>query len=110
MTLPDGKPKGLEHVLIECGFDVHKMHAKCAPVCPFENADCCMAHLLSKQDDFINQESILETLIKKAGYDCIFLLIVNSIQLKWYVIFSFLINYCSLNFSQVLGMGQVSLS
>ena len=45
MTLPDGRPKGLECVLIEHGFDVHKMHAKCALVCPFENADCCMARL-----------------------------------------------------------------
>ena len=32
MTLPDGRPKGLECVLIEHGFDVHKMHAKCALV------------------------------------------------------------------------------
>ena len=57
MTLPDGRLKGLECVLTECGFDVCKMHAKCALVCPFENTDCCMVHLLSKQEDFINQES-----------------------------------------------------
>ncbi|KAF8230394.1 hypothetical protein L208DRAFT_1400618 [Tricholoma matsutake] len=50
MTLPDGRPKGLECVLTEWGFD-----------------------LLSKQDDFINQASMLETLIKKAGHECIFL-------------------------------------
>ena len=73
MTLPDSRPKGLERVLTECGFDVHKMRAKCSPVCPFENANCCMARLLSKQDDFANQESMLETLIKKAGHECIFL-------------------------------------
>ena len=93
MTLPDGKPKGLEHVLIECGFDVHKMHAKCALVCPFENADCCMAHLLSKQDDFINQESMFETLIKKAGHNCIFLpkfhCELNPIEMVCYI---FLLN------------------
>ena len=73
MTLPDSKPKGLEHVLTERGFDVRKMRAKCAPVCPYDNTDCCMARLLSKQDDFANQESMLETLIKKAGHECIFL-------------------------------------
>ena len=34
--------------------------AKCSPVCPFENDNCCMAHLLSKQEDFTNQISMLE--------------------------------------------------
>jgi len=47
--------------------------AKCAPVCPFENDDCCMAHILSKQDDFANQISVLETVIREAGHECIFL-------------------------------------
>ena len=73
MTLPDGRQKGLERVLTERGFDVRNMRAKCAPVCLFENTDCCMARLLSKQDDFINQESMLESLIKQAGHKCLFL-------------------------------------
>ena len=34
--------------------------AKCSPVCPFENDNCCMACLLSKQEDFTNQISMLE--------------------------------------------------
>ena len=93
MTLPDGRPKGLECVLIECGFHVHKMCAKCAVVCLFENADGCMAHPLSKQDDFINQESMLETLIKKAGHECIFLpkfhCELNPIEMVCYI---FLLN------------------
>jgi hypothetical protein len=71
MTLPDGRPKGLERVLTERGLDVCNMRAKCAPVCPFENTNCCMARLLSKQDDFINQESMLESLIKQAGHECV---------------------------------------
>ncbi|KAF8229809.1 hypothetical protein L208DRAFT_1479048 [Tricholoma matsutake] len=87
MTLPDSRPKGLEHVLTEHGFDVCKMHAKCAPVCPFENIDCCMVCLLSKQEDFINQESLLETHIKKAGHKCIFLpkfhCELNPIEMYW---------------------------
>jgi hypothetical protein len=29
--------------------------------------------LLSKQADFVNQESMLETLIKNSGHECIFL-------------------------------------
>lgn len=73
MTLPDGKPKGLERVLTERGFDVRNMRTKCAPVCPIENETCCMARLLSKQDDFANQESMIETLMKEAGHLCIFL-------------------------------------
>ena len=47
--------------------------AKCSPVCPFENDNCCMARLLSKQEDFTNQVSILETIIQEAGHECIFL-------------------------------------
>ena len=53
-------------------IDVKNMHLKCSPVCPWENDGCCMAHL-SKQDDFANQVSMLETVIKEAGYECIFL-------------------------------------
>jgi hypothetical protein len=32
-----------------------------------------MAHLLSKQDDFANQVSMLKIVIKEAGHECIFL-------------------------------------
>jgi len=64
MTLPDGSPKGMQCVLQEQGFDVKKFHsAKCSPVCPIESQNCCMAHVLSQQDDFKNQPSMLETLI-----------------------------------------------
>ena len=44
-----------------CLEDVKMLHAKCSPVCPFENDKCCMACLLSKQEDFMNQISMLET-------------------------------------------------
>ena len=73
MILPDGRPKGLQQVLEERGFDVHNLRAKCTPVCPWESTNCCTAHLLSQQEDFMNQPSMLEILIKKAGYECIFL-------------------------------------
>jgi hypothetical protein len=62
MMLPDGQPKGLQQVLEECGFNVHGMRAKFSLVCPLGNIDCCMAQLLSKQNDFANQPSMLETL------------------------------------------------
>lgn len=73
MTMESGEPKGLQQVLEERGFSVWGLQAKCKPVCPFENTDCCMARLLSKQDDFVNQSSMLEELITHAGHKCIFL-------------------------------------
>ena len=68
MTLKNGQPKGMQRVLEERGFNVAKLHAKCSPVCPIENTNCCMAHLLSQQDDFKNQPSMLETLIHSQGH------------------------------------------
>lgn len=73
MTLADGTPKGLQTVLTERGFKVDKMKAKCSPVCPFESQNCCMARLLSQQDDFVNQESMIASLIKREGHLVIFL-------------------------------------
>ncbi|KIK32812.1 hypothetical protein CY34DRAFT_110837 [Suillus luteus UH-Slu-Lm8-n1] len=82
-----GTPKGLRSVLTEQGFDVRQLKAKCSPVCPFESKGCCMAHLLSQQDDFANQESMLETLIKKTGHLCILLpkfhCELNPIEMYW---------------------------
>ncbi|KAJ8590225.1 hypothetical protein M405DRAFT_861511 [Rhizopogon salebrosus TDB-379] len=87
MTNEDGSPKGLHSVLTERGFDIKQLKAKCSPVCPFENKNCCMARLLSQQDDFADQESILETLIKKTGHLCIFLpkfhCELNPIEMYW---------------------------
>jgi hypothetical protein len=73
MTLEDGTPKGLRRVLEERGFDVTGLKAKCSPVCPFKSQKCCMARLLSQQDDFVNQLSMLEKMITEAGHLCIFL-------------------------------------
>jgi hypothetical protein len=74
MTLTDGSPKGLESVLRERGFDISKFtRAKCKPVCPIESKNCCMARVLSQQDDFANQISMLETVIDEAGHLCMFL-------------------------------------
>jgi hypothetical protein len=73
MVTNSGQPKGLKTVLEECGFTVSKLCAKCAPVCPFKSNNCCMARLLSQQDDFVNQLSMLEQLIGDAGHYCIFL-------------------------------------
>ena len=73
MTTASGEAKGLQAVLQECGFDVSQLRAKCSPVCPIENQNCCMAQLLSQQEDFMNQESMLESFIKEKGHLCLFL-------------------------------------
>ena len=69
-----------------------------------------MAHLLSKQDDFTNQSSMLETLIKDTGHECIFLLKfhceLNPIEMvsTFYTVLSLLLT-CTI----VLGLVQVPL-
>ena len=73
MTLENGEPKGLQRTLEERGFNVAGMRAKCSPVCPIENERCCMARLLSKQEDFRNQTSLLERTITTRGHLCTFL-------------------------------------
>ncbi|KZV74693.1 hypothetical protein PENSPDRAFT_572631 [Peniophora sp. CONT] len=87
MTTPSGEQKGLERTLTERGFDVSGLRAKCKPVCPFESKNCCMARLLSQQDDFVNQVSMLEILIREAGHECIFLpkfhCELNPIEMYW---------------------------
>jgi hypothetical protein len=73
MTTEAGEKKGLKQTLEERGFNVRGMRAKCSPVCSVENNDCCMARLLSKQDDFKFQESLLEQKFKARGHFCVFL-------------------------------------
>jgi hypothetical protein len=52
MTTENSEAKGLQQTLEECRFNMWGMQAKCRPVCPFKSESCCMAQLLSKQDDF----------------------------------------------------------
>ena len=73
MTLENGEQKGLQQTLEECGFNIAGMRAKCSPVCPIENEGCCMARLLSQQEDFRQQTSLLEQTITARGHLCIFL-------------------------------------
>jgi hypothetical protein len=110
MTTENRGQKGLQQTLEERGFDIKKLQAKCSPICPFENENCCMAHLISKQEDFTNQISLLETMIWEAGHECIFLpkfhCELNPIEmvssLMLYVIIFLLIYFLS---TVVLGMG-----
>ena len=73
MKTEAGLAKGLQQTLEERGFSTKGLRAKCSPVCSVESTDCCMARLLSRQDDFADQISMLEHLIVQAGHHCIFL-------------------------------------
>src|SRR6267154_1862320 len=42
MITEAGATKGLQQMLEERGFNVGCMRAKCSPICPLENTDCCM--------------------------------------------------------------------
>ena len=103
MTLENGQAKGMQRVLQERGFDVARLRAKCSPVCPIENTNCCMARLLSRQDDFKNQPSMLETFIHSRGHECIFLpkfhCELNPIEMVFIIYFkcnTMLINHISI--------------
>ena len=112
MCLPNGQPKGLQQVLEERGFNAQKLQVKCSPICPWENEDCCMARLLSKQDDFTNQPSMLEALIKDAGHECIFPpkfhCELNPIEMAS-IFYKFAFLLLLLNMHYVLGLVQVPL-
>lgn len=73
MTTETGQAKGLQQTLEERGFNVKKMKMRCSLVCTFENETCCMARLLSKQDDFRLQKSQVEEVLTERGHLCIFL-------------------------------------
>ena len=109
MAMENGEAKGLEQTLWEHGFNTVGLHAKCSPVCPWENDSCCMACLLSKQGDFVNQISMLKTMIKEAGHECIFLpkfhCELNPIEMVlhfWYLCYDY---WCYI----VLGVGKISI-
>jgi len=94
MTTETGEAKGLQQTLEERGFDVKNMKIKCSPVCAVENEGCCMARLLSKQDDFRLQKSLLEEKIAERGHLCVFLpkfhCELNPIEMVCFILFYFI--------------------
>jgi len=75
MMTESGEAKGLQQTLEEHGFNIKemKLKTKCSPICAFENERCCMAHLLSRQDNFWSQKSQIKEIITGRGHLCIFL-------------------------------------
>ena len=67
MVTPDGEAKGLKACLEEQGFDIAHMKATFSPVCLLNSQNCCMAQLLSQQDDFVNYH-LLVLIIDSTDY------------------------------------------
>jgi hypothetical protein len=93
MTTERGKAKGLQQTLEECGFNVSNLKMKCSPVCAVKNESCCIAQLLSKQDNFWLQKSLLEEKITECRHFCVFLpkfhCKLNPIEMVCFILFYF---------------------
>ena len=93
MTTEAGQAKGLQQTLKGCGFDICRMCVKCFPFCSLKNDNCCMAWLLSKQDDFRLQKSLLKQKFKARGTSVFSFpsFTASSILLRWYGLFYFIL-------------------
>lgn len=114
MTTESGEAKGLKQTLEERGFDVKGMKSKCSPRCDSTQEKCCMARLLSHQDDFRLQTSQLEKFITGRDHYCIFLpkfhCELNPIEMVSYRShFPHLDMSCLYFHFTVLGLGQVQI-
>jgi hypothetical protein len=69
-----------------------------------------MARLLTQQEDFVNQQSMLEILITTRGHLCIFLpkfhCELNPIEMVHHSLYPYSVSQSH----KVLGMGQIPLS
>ncbi|KAH9071006.1 hypothetical protein EDB83DRAFT_2221343, partial [Lactarius deliciosus] len=81
-----GEPKGMRQVLMERGLWRDKLVMKCGsrskkrdngpePVarCRSGVTDCCAKHILDSQPNFMEQKSLVQEVIDKAGHLCVFL-------------------------------------
>src|SRR6267143_5962841 len=64
--------------------------------------DCCAKHILDLQPDFIEQKSLVQEVIEKAGHLCIFLpkfhCELNFIELFWGAVKRYLREHCDYTF------------
>ena len=68
-----GKPKGLRVVLKERGLWPEKgLRARCRDGCKDEATACCAEKVMSLQEDFRAQKSLIAETIEAAGHKCIF--------------------------------------
>jgi len=97
---PD-QPKGMQAVLLECGFLVQHLQGKCKK-CEPDSLDCCCKRIIEQQADFKEQQSLVQEVIEVAGHLCIFLLKfhreLNFIEYFWGVVKKYLCEHCDYTF------------
>lgn len=111
-----GEAKGMRQVLVERGLWRDKLLMKCGsgsrskkqdygsePVkCQSGVTDCCAKRILDLQPDFMEQKSLVQEVIEKAGHLCIFLpkfhCELNFIEFFWGAVKRYLREHCDYTF------------
>jgi hypothetical protein len=115
-----GEPKGMRQVLVERGHWRDKLVMKCgsrsknlkqdngsvaaepAAKCRSGATDCCAKCILDLQTDFLEQKSLIQEVIEKAGHLCIFLpkfhCELNFIEFFWGAVKRYLREHCNYTF------------
>jgi hypothetical protein len=110
-----GEPKGLKVVLEERGlWPQEGLRARCKGGCKNDTISCCAEKIMSLQEDFRTQKSILEETIKSAGHRCMFYPKfhpeLNYIEYFWASTKHYTRNHCSYNFETLKKTVPVALA
>jgi hypothetical protein len=101
LTNPN-QPKGIKAVLIERGLYQSGSRGKCESKCDAQKTNCCNRRILEHQDDFKEQNSLVQETIEAAGHLCIFLpkfhCELNYIEFFWGVVKKYLRDNCNYTF------------
>jgi len=104
-----GKPKGIKHVLMECGLFQNNLTMQCKKKkdgtggkCEHGATDCCAKQILELQPDFQEQRSLVQEVIEECGHICIFLpkfhCKLNFIEFLWGAVKKYLCEHCDYTF------------
>ncbi|KAH7905091.1 hypothetical protein BJ138DRAFT_1138371 [Hygrophoropsis aurantiaca] len=67
------QPKGIKAVLVEHSIYQSQLRGKCPSKCEHGATACCNKHILELQPDFVEQTSLVQEVIEKAGHVYVFL-------------------------------------
>jgi hypothetical protein len=96
-----GQPKGLKVVLEERGLwpKDRNLLARCQGKCDEGKIDCCAQKIMSLQEDFSAQKSLLVEVIENAGHKCIFYpkfhCEINYIEYFWSAVKRYTRDHCN---------------
>ncbi|KAH9939048.1 uncharacterized protein BXZ73DRAFT_44162 [Epithele typhae] len=103
------EPRGMKDILMERGLWRQGLLMKCggANKCADDATSCCATRILSVQDDFRKQKSLVEEILKAEGkcHICIFLLKyhceINFIEYFWGIVKRWLREHCDYSFDTI---------